>query len=78
MGGMSGSSVASHTLLARRGGYVFRVSAAQRRIIQRALIGGGTTMVTGRERRSAMAIPSTLGEVTEFGTLFAVKEGVSL
>jgi hypothetical protein len=60
--GRSGSRVAAHTSIVRRGDVLFRASVAQRDLLRLALKHGGTMYVMGAQVRTARACSS-------FGTL---------
>ncbi len=74
MGGHSGKAVASHTLLAKRGDQRFAISAAQHRLILRAIKKGGSVYVKGGEVRTARAL-LTFGDLRDEGALSANGEG---
>ncbi len=74
MSGYSGKSVAAHTLLVKLGEQQFAISAAQRRLIGRAIRDGGSLYVKGAEIRTARAL-LIFGELRDEGALSASGEG---
>jgi hypothetical protein len=87
-GGTSGSAVAAHTPLVRKGGQSFAVSRAQYRLLKRA--SAGSVHVKGAEVRTARALASLFGTLHDDGSmkdgrnvdgerwLFTIDPGVSL
>ena len=56
MGGHSGSAVAAHTPVVKVGAVHFALTAAQQRLVARALSCRGSTFVRGQEVRSAQKL----------------------
>ena len=90
-GGTSGSAVAAHTLLVKKGGQSFAVSRAQHALLSRTVNSAVKSVyVKGAEVRTARAIAPLLGTLGDDGALeegrntdgerwfFTIDPGVSL
>ena len=87
-GGTSGSAVAAHTLLVKKGEQSFAVSRPQHRLLARSV--AGSVHVKGAEVRTARALTPLFGTLQDDGALadgrnadgerwfFTIDPGVSL